>query len=68
MYADLNSGAYLLSNQMPCLLKASRILGVVVATLLQMDKVRLIGGRGDVTLIVWLFIEYFTVLMLIICT
>lgn len=45
MYADLNPGAHPLSNQMPCLLKASRSLSDVLATLLQMDKMRLIEGK-----------------------
>lgn len=68
MYADLNPGAHVLSDQMPCLLKASRSLSVVLAPLLQMDKMRLIEKKKNLTLIVWLFIEYFTVLTLIICT
>lgn len=68
MYADLNPGAHVLSDQMPCLPKASRSLSVVLAPLLQMDKMRLIEEKKNLTLIVWLFIEYFTVLTLIICT
>lgn len=45
MYADLNPGAHPQSNQMPCLLKASGSLSGVLATLLQMDKMRLIEGK-----------------------
>lgn len=45
MYADLNPGAHVLSDQMPCLLKASRSLSVVLAPLLQMDKMRLIEEK-----------------------
>lgn len=52
MYADLNPGAHPLSDQMPCLLKASGSLSVVLATLLQMDKMRLIEEKKNVTLIV----------------
>lgn len=68
MYADLKPGAHPLSNQMPWLPKASRSLSIVLATLLQMDKMRLWLRKKKVTLVVWLLIEYFTVLTLIIYT
>jgi len=48
MYADLNPGAHLLSNQMPCLLKAYGSLSVVLATRLQMDKRRLIEEKKKI--------------------